>query len=247
MTRRLIAHFVVRNEAERFLDPVLNWTSEWVDDVHVYDDGSEDATLSVALRHTSLVGSRPSEAVSFAESESALRQLAWENMIDVCKPTSEDWIIALDADEFILGNNKETPREALETTADYVDAVGSMAAGIKRVMVWEWGVVPLVRVDGFWAKDRQTRLAKFNSKAKTFKKAALGCGSVPQYAMKASVATANYSTILDLGYSLEGEPERKHEFYATRSGDAHNANHIASIIQKPKLAEWRGPVPKVLS
>lgn len=242
---RIIAHMVVRNEEDRFLDAALKWNSQWVDDVHVYDDASEDATLSVALRHTSLVGSRPSEAVSFAEDESALREAAWQNMIDVVKPVSSDFIICLDADEFLIGNHKETPREAMEKTCDYIDAVGAMSAGVKRLIVWEWGEIPMFRIDGFWGKDRQVRLAKFNPKAKTFRKAALGCGSMPQYAAKSTTQTVSYFSIMDLGYAIEGAPEAKYAFYKSRTGDAHNAAHIDSIIQKPKLSGWHGQVPKV--
>lgn len=240
---RVVGHMVVRNESRRLLEASLNWNVPFLDMFHVFDDRSTDDTLNKVLKYTEHVGVRSESQTSFADNESEFRQAAWDNLVEVCDLQENDWVLCLDADEFYVGNDKQSPREALDATIQTCENAGLLAAWIKRVVVWETDITPMVRVDGFWNKDSQIRLVRFKPKGK-IPAGKLGCGSVPSYAKKSVIKNVVYGRIMDFGYSLPGEPERKHEFYKARN-DKHSSAHIDSIISEPQLMEWKGDVPKL--
>lgn len=238
------AHIVVRNEADRFFQASLAWNKQWFDGVHVYDGNSTDATVEIALKYTNKVGIHPPDGPEFFDHEGVYRQMAWENFDKLCEPQEGDWVFCLDADEFLVGTDKEpNPTESLLDLADAAETTGYKSVCIARAEIWNTsGEVPLVRVDGEWGRDRPARYVRWEPNAQ-IKQAKLGCGSVPAYGLS-GLHTLHMCSLLHFGYSVEGEAQRKFDLYSRVEGDRHNPHHIASIISKPELGVWKGPVPK---
>lgn len=244
---RIIAHMVIRNEADRFLDSCLEWNKQWFDELHVYDGNSTDRTLEIARTHTSLIGVHPEDGVGFYEDEGKYRTVAWRNLEKVCAPEEGDWVFCLDADEFLIGSDKveqQNPRSGLELLAEMAEKSNKKSAMMGRAEIWDASGVPLkVRVDGEWARDRVVRFVRWEPKGK-MRNAKLGCGSVPDYGLKQPFSTVHACRILHFGYAIEGEAERKYSLYSGASGNAHSGPHIASIVMKPKLVDWDSVTPK---
>lgn len=87
---------LVRNEADRYLDKVLNQARQYIDEAVILDDASEDNTVEVCK---SLLQGIPLTLVSNSEpgfhNEVTLRKQLW----DLTVSTHPDWILILDADE----------------------------------------------------------------------------------------------------------------------------------------------------
>lgn len=242
---KLFAHVVVRNEADRFLQSCLAWNSQWFEEVHVYDGNSTDSTREIAAQFTDKIGVHPDGSVGFYEHEGQYRQYAWDNFEKLCGPEDGDWVLALDADEFLVGTHgHENPFDALAELADATINTKYKSVQIVRGEVWDAsGEVPLVRIDGEWGRDRPVRYVRWEPNGK-IQEAKLGCGSIPDYG-RIGLSNLHMCSILHYGYSVEGEAERKHSLYSGVVGDRHNPNHIASIISTPTLGEWKGPIPDV--
>lgn len=242
---RIFAHMVVKNEAERFLDASLSWNKQWFDEVHIYDDMSTDDTLKIACKHTNKIGKHDPSQVDFMEHEGVFRQTAWDNFAEVCQPDEGDWVFCLDADEFLIGTDKDpNPLVGLGFLAGYAEGVKKEGVSISRPEIWHLdGEYPLVRLDGEWAKDRPARFVRWKPEGK-IRNVQLGCGSVPLYGLKGSVQNIHMCSLLHFGYAVEGEAQRKFDLYSSVERNHHNAKHVASIVEKPKLGEWKGPMPK---
>lgn len=238
---------VVRNEAERFLDSCLAWNSQWCDEMHIYDGGSSDDTVKIARKYTSFIDVHPSDSVGFYEHEGQYRQAAWNALSATCDLRDGDWVFGLDADEFLVGSDKferQNPRSGLEALAGFAEKASKRSASISRGEVWDISGIPLrVRTDGEWARDKVTRFVRWEPKGK-MRDVKLGCGSVPLYGLKGPVSNVHTCSLLHFGYAIEGEAERKYGLYSGTSGNAHNPNHVASLLTKPKLAELSGVAPK---
>ncbi|NPV73033.1 MAG: glycosyltransferase [Pelotomaculum sp.] len=87
---------LVRNEAGRYLEMVLEHAARYIDSAVILDDASEDDTVEVCRRVLSGI---PLNLVSNKEpcfnNEIVLRKQLWELTVD----TGPDWILILDADE----------------------------------------------------------------------------------------------------------------------------------------------------
>lgn len=242
---RIVAHLVMRNEEHRFLDSCLAWNSQWFDELHVYDDRSTDASVNVAAKYTDKLTIRPENEVAFSEHEGEFRQRAWNDLESRCDMQPGDFVFALDADEFLVGNSKDSnPRASLETLVTFVNAGKHEAASILRPEVWDTsGVVPKIRIDGFWGADRVPRFVRWKPKGK-IQDVRLGCGSIPTYGLKGPAANIQVVNLLHFGYTIENEAQRKYDLYKKTEGNTHNPVHINSLIEHPTLSEWGGPVPK---
>jgi Glycosyl transferase family 2 len=241
----LLAHMVVRNEAQRLLVSCLEWNSQWWDVLHVYDDQSDDETAATVYRYTDKITIRPDDVPSFHDDEGAFRQAAWDDMETRINWLHEgDWVVCIDADEFFVGaEHYMKPHEAIEQYIDYAVDTGRPSVELSIPEIWYADGMPhLQRIDGWWGKNRGVRICQWRPKGK-FRDAMVGCGSVPTYAEKNPVTTISVGSILHYGYALDGAPQRKHEIYSAPEGNMHDRDHVASIINKPQLAEWKGVTP----
>jgi glycosyltransferase involved in cell wall biosynthesis len=222
---------VVRNEASRYLRPMLRHFAELTDQIVVVDDRSDDDTVTIAQAAGCTVGLRRVDAPSFETDESAFRQAAWELMVDTAQPTVNDWIIALDADEFLQVRDRAHLESLLADAPDClnvpVDEVFAMSNG-----------TPLIRVDGLWASIRATRILRWRAGDSRFRPYRQGGGSVPM----ADQIRARFFPglrILHMGYARPEDRAIKHARYTATPG--HSTQHVSSILSAPRLRELHCP------
>ena len=237
---RVIASVVLKNEAEKYLSSFLEWNSSWWDEVFFYDDQSSDDTAKMCSEYGK-VFTRPNDVPSFIENEGAYRSAAWKTMNSEFVFGEDDWILSLDADEFLVGTMKNfDPRVGLLQTIESANNVCMDAVALHVPEVWHHDMVPLVRVDGFWKKNWNMRLV--NAKRKGSFKDGMGCGSVPNPGGNL-FKSVKFVSLLHYGYTIPGAIESKHKLY-TKNPGRHNKKHIESIVATPELVEWKGQVPK---
>lgn len=232
---RIFAVTVGRNEVGRYLEQVLRWTSTFVDGHLFYDEGSTDGSGAVATTCGCVTVTRPPEIPQFLQNEAVVREDAWRALAEAFSPTSEDWVLSIDADEFLVGDDE---RGWLEKNIDYAEDCNAFWMPIPEVFGWAEDM-PLVRVDGFWGGITGERLARWNDDI-TFKAVELGGGSLPLQATPKKLALG--LQILHFGYATAEDRERKYHRYSSRGG-VHNPAHIESITRRGALAPWYGKQP----
>lgn len=231
MTNRIIGLTCIKDERNRYLERFLEWNLPQLDVLFVLDDLSKDGGGALAKDAGAIVCRRPSDAPAFAYNEGLFRQIAWLKMEEHMTPSSDDWIICLDADEFLIGDL----RSELETTK----------ASTLRFKVHECfdrdeeGL--LTRTDGFWDSIWAIRAARAQGMS-GYAPTRLGGGSLP-HALTESWATSDDVSILHLGYLSESDRREKYERYRSASGNAHSPRHVESILTRPSLKRWTGANP----
>ena len=244
----IIGCFTIYNEADRWLDACLNHHKNFVDELFIYDDQSTDNSVDIALKYTSNVIVRNSKDSSFIENESQFRSNAWREMSKYFSlRDQDDWILCLDADEFFISNNGNE-RETLNSMIEYCNrpvkkkCYDSFKISIPEIWAVD-GVVPMVRIDGAWAKNFHPRFVRYK-KDFSFLDKKMACGSVPTYALQNMYSYMSLAHILHFGYAIENDRIKKYNNYSSMKDHGHNKNHIESIMQEPALAEYSGPIPK---
>lgn len=228
---RTIALMCVKNEADRYLVDCLKWNRGLVDRFYVFDDYSTDDTVELAMAYGARVGQRGIDEPAFSDNEGLFRQLAWSRMEVDIQPEEGDWIICIDADEFIVGS------------FDFLSAVEEDAVRLRvhEIFGQDDGVL-LRRTDGFWGDIWGVRVGRYKKDLR-FKPVILGGGSLPLDLVQGSI-TSTRASILHLGYMREEDRIAKYERYTKRRG-AHASSHIQSILETPKLEPWVGLTPDV--
>lgn len=228
---------VTHNEANGPFERALVDLESYVDAIFVFDDQSDDTTLKIAQKH-GVASCRSDEIPTFMEHEGQFRAAAWEEFIFAMTPESQDWILAIDADEFLV-----TAGDKARVIRDHMDRASIKDASITvaRREVWEQdGNRVRVREDGYWQSDDPTRLFRFQG-AGNFLKKAMGCGSCPTYVMDKHQhhdATEDI-TMYHFGYATPELRQMKHQRYTSLEDHGHNPTHINSILAHPRLSDWR--------
>lgn len=225
---RILANMVVRNEADRYLYSCLQQLTVQVDGVAVYDDGSTDDTPLVASDLGALVATQKDSSLAFSINESAARQAAWDWMEESLLPEDGDWILLIDADEYL----DERPGE-LRSVAEDTDADGVIMP-IHEVFGVSTDGCPLVRTDGLWNTISGLRFVRWRPGGHIPEKS-LACGSAPSYALH-SMLSVERPAILHYGYVKPEDRHSKYERYAGREG--HNPEHVRSILSVPTLQRY---------
>ena len=235
---------VTRNELGRYLPHTLAWLVHLTDCVHVHDDYSEDGTYDYlsGLANVTVSQRQPYEA-SFLQNESIFREAAWHEMENATQPTDRDWILSIDADEFLLGMHEPCDtRAALHDQVGTADALGIDAIAFDVGEVFRLnGSEPMVRVDGFWDQIVACRLVRSRQGA-AFRHRVEGGGSVPT-TWNDTGYTSLTLQILHLGYARVEDRQARYKRYDT--GRGHNPRHIQSILEPPLLTGWHGQRPPV--
>lgn len=230
---RIIAHVVIKNEQDRLLSKFLDWNSRWWDKLHVYDDRSTDDTALLCSGFGS-VTVRPDSVPSFASSEKAIRQAAWDDL----DAEDGDWIFCIDADEFFVGSNM-SERSALDEYIEYAQYGGRMSVLMHLFDMWT-REPSQYRVDGYWNDTNLVRFIRWKPNAQWAENGATY--SVPEYAMKSPpIDKIALGSLLHYGYTIPGEIERKHALY--QKANHHNPAHIQSIVGTPTLKPYNGVTP----
>lgn len=232
-TRRIIGHTVMRNEMNRYLPVYWRRLREITGTIVVYDDQSDDLTREwLALRGTR-VTRRPDDVPSFAQDESACRQAGWRDMEQIAQPTTDDWILCLDADEIVTTTADEADIRAVindEIDRAVEHGYSSVTFPVHEVFDWDDGN-PLVRVDGYWGQITACRLVRWHDHG-AFAPRKEGGGSLPA-AWGANTLRARRAAIAHFGYQTAEDRQIRYERY--RNGTGHNQTHIDSILQPPVL------------
>jgi glycosyltransferase involved in cell wall biosynthesis len=230
---------VTRNEASRYLDPCLRWLRECVDEIHVYDDQSDDETPDVILSHGCELTVRPDGVPSFLEHEGRFRQAAWNAFEQTIRPEINDWVLSIDADEFLVADGKVRLQLLLEATEAMFREEKSVFLIFKEVFSY-LDNTPLIRTDGYWDTIGHPRFFKYEPNA-SFSDRSMGSGSEPTYVQESLSQQAQDLVVLHFGYAREEDRRSKYERYAALPG--HSSAHVRSILQPGKLTPWTGPVP----
>lgn len=234
----------MRNEADRYLAQSLSWLRRVCPEIYVYDDRSSDRSVDVAGLAGAHVKVRRPSAPSFREDESRFRQDAWDWMSIAGALTEEDWVLCIDADEFLV---QATPnaRTAVEQQALLVAQAQfgrPVTFQVAEIFALRNGQL-MRRTDGYWATISARRFARWDPRTE-FVTRVEGGGSLPALAMHEAALDSEALTILHLGYADAADRQAKHARYS--GGVGHNPAHVASIIGRPILKPWDGQIPEVL-
>lgn len=234
----------VRNELGRYLERVLESALVYCDKLAVYDDCSDDGTFEWlcewAKNRPVAVEQRRGDVPSFAVDESGLRQAGWDMMERTLCPSEGDWIVALDADEFLATQNREMMsdlRGVLEDEIGQARHRDGIRLPIREIFDQNEHSL-LYRIDGYWGEISGARMMRWRP-GLTFDPRVEGGGSLPS--PQARHWNARELVLLHVGYLNEADRIEKHARYSRRA--VHNPTHVASILQQPKLAEWTGGLP----
>ena len=231
---KLIGMMIGRNEAARYLQASLSWNTNFFDEFVYIDDRSTDASPKIAAAFADKVIMHGADAPEFDDHEGQFRSYCYQAMIDVVEPTEDDWILSLDADEFLLGDPRSLARMAL--------GVGSDSVRFPVPEVWHLHDPIETRADGFWAKNENPRMWRFREEWE-YRNTKLGCGSGPTYAATGMFQMVKLAWILHYGYATHEDRVYRAERY--KDDRIHNTKHIASILTTPDLQEWYGEYPQV--
>ena len=226
----LIAQMVIKNEADRYLVPVLDNLSDLVDKIVITDDGSTDNSVQIAGLYTDLVYENKDSL--FEVHEGSLRQNAWNNLSNHAE--ENDWILCIDADEIIDVSRLRAPMERWLTQTRF-DVLG-----IRFYHMWN---ELQYRADKAWKPNVGTRLFRFKKNG-VFKDSKLACGSEPGYIQQMIRANRFHPRpgfdIKHLGYAKDEDKQMKYDRYMKiDQGDFHSLAHIKSILDpNPILINW---------
>ncbi len=238
---KITASLVLRNEADRYLASVLEWNSQWWDELFVYDDQSTDITLSICAEYTDKIVSRPNGITTFMEDEGAYRQAAWGAMIDTCNLSDGDWVFSLDADEFLVGG--DDLYQELRGVVRACEASGSNAWAVPIPEVWDSAGPLRIRTDGFWGTMTLPRLTVIRPEWK-FHNKKMGCGSTPSYSYANMFTNEPTLKLLHFGYARDEDRQVRSSRYLALRNHGHNPKHIKSILATPTLKTWEGQTPR---
>ncbi|MGE5585489.1 MAG: glycosyltransferase [Bacillota bacterium] len=230
---KLTAMMVVRNEAGRYFHQVLEDLSDWVDEIVVLDDASDDDTLSICTSWDKVVRAERSPQPAFTSHEGRLRARLW-TMVEETRP---DWILAIDADELFEPRMRYEVRDLIDQ-AEY-DAVEFRLFDF-------WGCLTHYRVDGEWNPwSRFVRLLVryVPGKRCTWPDVAIHAGRWPLEYRGPLLTFHSDIRVKHLGWARSEEHRAKYEFYRSREVETRGASskHTESVIapaHEIRLEQW---------
>jgi Glycosyl transferase family 2 len=247
---RILGHMVTKNEMGRLLTCSLPWLCRLTDGhVAVYDDQSDDDTVTYARRELEVaVVRRPGGATPFSEDESAFRRDGWGFMERALQPEPGDWVLAVDADEFLVttdpSHTESDVKSELESLVEALE-MGEQAGvtfRVPEVFARDASGWPQIRTDGYWGNILARRLVKWRPGG-AFHPRREGGGSVPSN-WPCGPTPARSLALLHFGYATPEDQSERHARYSR--GIGHNPVHVDSIRRPPSLTRWTGMTPAVL-
>lgn len=238
---KLVAMMVTHNEANRYLERVIENTLLFCDEMVILDDHSDDykelhAMLRRKERETAIDGHARiffASAIKTWENESELRQ----ELLDFALYHNPDWLIAIDADELYEADrmNEQLPYLMSQTEADWV--------GFRFYDMWN--DEQHYRDDDIWPAGTYyaPRMFKVLQGIQySFPQVRRHCGSVPANVRHCSGINSSVR-VKHLGWMKPDDRDKKYldrladdpknEFYPVEVYDA-----ILEIGKKATLVNW---------
>ncbi|MGE5594395.1 MAG: glycosyltransferase [Betaproteobacteria bacterium] len=235
---KLTAMMVVRNEAGRYLRQVLDDLSEWVDEIVILDDASDDDTPSICKACRKVVRFERNPLPMFMTHEGNLRARLWA-MVEEIRP---DWILAIDADELFEPRMRHEVGDLINQT-EY-DAVEFRLFDF-------WGSLTHYRVDGEWNPwNRFVRLlARYlPGRGRTWPDAPFHAGRWPLEYRGPLLTFHSDIRVKHLGWARPEEHRLKYELYRareieTRGAPSKHTESIVAAVHDVKLEKWTDSKP----
>lgn len=236
---------VTRNELGRYLHDTLTWLADLTDNrVLVCDDQSTDGTADYIRNELRLpVVVRPDNVPPFSEDESAFRGASWHALEEAFGLSTDDWVLAMDADEFLVDRSCHGTLETVRAAIARAVTAGETTVTFTVAEVFgEDADDPVIRTDGYWGHIQACRLVRWRPGGR-FHPRVEGGGSVPSNWPKTRITNGELA-ILHYGYATPEDRSVKYQRY--RSIRGHSPAHVNSINKPPALRRWLGmPPPKV--
>lgn len=216
----VVASLIVRNEINRYLKPCLK-ALEWCDEILVWDDNSDDGTTEWLMDSQYLVLPHPS--LSFKENEGAARQA----FLEVSLAMNPDWILNIDADEFVsdgpaIKECLEHPQPAVwRLCMSEVWRADEDALFIRQDGGWRPHEAPIL-----WSPSRVGNVRQIPARE-------LASGRVPQGVLQANGRRYGITgeQIFHFGWTNPEERAARYARYAEQDAGRFHANsHIQSIM-----------------
>lgn len=236
---KLVASLITHNEIGRYLKPCVQSLEEFVDEIRVLDDFSDDGTYEWLLQRESCYVLSNGGAPFFAHEGDARNAL-----LDWTLEGTPTHVLAIDADEFVT--NGQAVRQCLTQ--------GANVWTLKMEEVWKIDQESLwIRNDGGWHAHQIPCLWRvpeiMRGEEWRISDRALACGREPvavRNQFRKAIQTGE--SILHFGWTNEGAREARYQRYVTHDGGAFHANqHIQSIMYPDNRVRLQGrPWPESL-
>ena len=221
----IIAHMVVgEGEADRYLDQTLERVTWWADKTHVVLDNP--ATQAETEIVDKWADSWQHSNYTWVDHEGEFRQNAWNLMETNWRPTPNDHIVIIDADETVV--QYDTIQKASQQHA-------GKRLGFRFHEMWS---PTHYRIDGFWKPYVAHIMIPYQPHGH-FKDRPIASGREPTYAANIPRVDIPIADLLHYGYADDADKASKYVRYKTLDGGKyHNPSHIQSIIRTATLQEW---------
>lgn len=239
---KLVASMIVRNELHRYLGLVIEHLQTYADEICVLDDGSTDGSDEYLRDQGCNV--LANDGPAFNEHEGAARQ----RLLAHTMTAEPDWILAIDADEFV--GDPYRLRAAIEDAGNA--RLSPPAFTLDMQEVWEaTPEVLAIRQDGGWRSHgcpilfRVPRLPQERRQGWKINPKRLSSGREPMAVRRNyGLARGSGSAILHFGWARLSERQARYARYVELDGGKYHAgSHIESIMAPPEkirtvTTEW---------
>lgn len=228
---KLVASVICRNELGRYLEPFVAHLLEFVDEIRVLDDSSNDGTREWLQDQEGVEVAR-TVLPSFYIHEGATR----EQLLEHTFAGNPSHVIAIDADEFV------TDGAAVRAACEADQGKGAWAVGLEEV--WQADPDNLhIRTDGGWGLQGRSpllyRVPERRGSDWRIMDRALACGREP-LAVRKIRATPVDATVLHFGWTREAERAARYQRYVEHdSGKFHARAHLDSIMWDDRRVKLR--------
>lgn len=201
---RLVTALLVKNEADKYLEPVLRRCAEFSDEILMLDDGSTDGSVEMARRLG--CGVRRRGETGMWGNEAPARAELWDWG---AKVAGDGWLLICDADMLLVGD----PRPLMLTT---------------QCNAWAWPLfdcwndLRYFRMDGYWKGHEFPRPWLFRPSALTdpplWPARGIHTGHAPQNFPLRACPIYDYGVYwMHLAYIRPADRKRKHEQYLAQA------------------------------